>query len=63
MMVATVALNVKFTDLSSNNTFITSNAGNLSVSTCSVAIVVLLNSGNIVSINYRLVTRQLYGLC
>ncbi|MBB1194802.1 hypothetical protein DNC80_14120 [Flavobacterium sp. SOK18b] len=62
MMVAAVAPDVNFTALTSNNTILTYNARNLSTSTSSVAIVGLPTSENIVSIDYRPATGQLYGL-
>lgn len=62
MMPAVIALNVNFTALASNNTILTYNARNLATSTSSTAIVGLPVSENIVSIDYRPATGQLYGL-
>ena len=62
MMYTATAPDVNFTALASNNTILTYNAKNLATSTSSTAIVGLPASENIVSIDYRPATGQLYGL-
>ena len=62
MMSTATAPDVNFTALASNNTILTYNAKNLATSTSSTAIVGLPASENIVSIDYRPATGQLYGL-
>ena len=62
MMTVATAPDVNFTALASNNTILTYNARNLATSTSSTAIVGLPASENIVSIDYRPATGQLYGL-
>ena len=56
------APNVTFTALASNNTILTYNAQNLMTATSTTAIVGLPPTENIVSIDYRPATGQLYGL-
>ena len=62
MMSTATAPDVNFTALASNNSILTYNAKNLATSTSSTAIVGLPASENIVSIDYRPATGQLYGL-
>lgn len=62
MNAAVVAPDVNFTALASNNTILTYNARNLNTATSTTAIVGLPNAENIVSIDYRPATGQLYGL-
>lgn len=57
-----VAPDVNFTALASNNTILTYNARNLNTATSTTAIIGLPMSENIVSIDYRPATGQLYGL-
>lgn len=56
------APNVNFTALASNNTILTYNAQNLMTATSTTAIVGLPAAENIVSIDYRPATGQLYAL-
>jgi hypothetical protein len=56
------APNVNFTALASNNTILTYNAQNLMTATSTTAIVGLPPAENIVSIDYRPATGQLYAL-
>ena len=56
------APNVNFTALASNNTILTYNAQNLTTATSTTAIVGLPAAENIVSIDYRPATGQLYAL-
>ena len=56
------APNVNFTALASNNTILTYNAQNLMTATSTTAIVGLPPTENIVSIDYRPATGQLYAL-
>ena len=58
----TQAPNVNFTALASNNTILTFNAQNLTTATSTTAIVGLPAAENIVSIDYRPATGQLYAL-
>jgi hypothetical protein len=58
----TQAPNVNFTALASNNTILTYNAQNLMTATSTTAIVGLPSAENIVSIDYRPATGQLYAL-
>lgn len=61
-MSQTAAPNVNFTALASNNTILTYNAQNLMTATSTTAIVGLPPAENIVSIDYRPATGQLYAL-
>ena len=61
-MSQTAAPNVNFTALASNNTILTYNAQNLMTATSTTAIVGLPPTENIVSIDYRPATGQLYAL-
>ncbi|MDG2432756.1 DUF4394 domain-containing protein [Flavobacterium sp.] len=61
-MTQATAPNVNFTALASNNTILTYNAQNLMTATSTTAIVGLPPAENIVSIDYRPATGQLYAL-